>query len=360
MAWYYGLFIALMGLIGSGAMILVLWYGASLVLDGTLSSGVLTSFLLYTLTVGFALAGFSGLFGDLMRAVGANDRVFELLDRDPAIPIRGGAKPATCRGHVVFDHVTFAYPSRPTASVLRDVVMELKPGTVTALVGPSGGGKSTIVSLLEHFYEPLYGRVLLDGEDLRNLDQAWLHSKIALVSQEPVLFAGSLRDNIQYGVGQASDEQIRSAARMANAEQFILDFPEAFDTLVGERGVRLSGGQKQRVAIARAVLMNPQILLLDEATSALDAESEHLVQEALDRLMRSQGRTVLVVAHRLSTVKHAHNVVVIDHGEVVEQGTHTDLLARSGLYAKLVRRQLQDGSSRQQQDIDIETEAKLE
>eukprot|EP00455_Lapot_gusevi_P057507 TRINITY_DN9817_c0_g1_i3.p1 TRINITY_DN9817_c0_g1~~TRINITY_DN9817_c0_g1_i3.p1 ORF type:complete len:271 (-),score=81.90 TRINITY_DN9817_c0_g1_i3:42-824(-) len=258
------------------------------------------------------------------------------------------------------DHVTFAYPSRPTASVLRDVVMELKPGTVTALVGPSGGGKSTIVSLLEHFYEPLYGRVLLDGEDLRNLDQAWLHSKIALVSQEPVLFAGSLRDNIQYGVGQASDEQIRSAARMANAEQFILDFPEAFDTLVGERGVRLSGGQKQRVAIARAVLMNPQILLLDEATSALDAESEHLVQEALDRLMRSQGRTVLVVAHRLSTVKHAHNVVVIDHGEVVEQGTHTDLLARSGLYAKLVRRQLQDGSSRQQQDIDIETEAKLE
>jgi ABC-type multidrug transport system fused ATPase/permease subunit len=227
-----------------------------------------------------------------------------------------------------------------TSTVLNEVTLELKPGTVTALVGASGGGKSTIVSLIERFYdvEPQNGSITIDGYNIQSLDPAWLHRQIGLVSQEPVLFASTIRENLTYGVESATDADIDKACRMANAYDFISHFPDKYNTLVGERGVRLSGGQKQRVAIARAILMNPKILIADEATSSLDAESEFHVQEALDRLMN--GRTVLVVAHRLSTVKNADNVIVIERGRVVEQGTHDALLKKSGSYAKLVRRQL--------------------
>jgi len=321
-------------------MILVLWYGANLVLDGDMSRGTLTSFVLYTLTVGFSLAGLAGLFGSLMKAIGANDRVFQIIDRKPAIPLRGGETLPTLRGQVNFNKVSFWYPSRPKAQVLNEIGLELKPGTVTALVGASGGGKSTIVSLIERFYdvEPQYGSITIDGYNIQALDPSWLHRQIGLVSQEPVLFCTTIRENLTYGVEKASDKDIDQACRMANAYDFISTFPDKYDTLVGERGVRLSGGQKQRVAIARAILMNPKILIADEATSSLDAESEFHVQEALDRLM--DGRTVLVVAHRLSTVKNADNVIVIERGQVVEQGTHDALLKKSGSYAKLVRRQL--------------------
>jgi len=248
------------------------------------------------------------------------------------------------RGQVNFNNVSFRYPSRPKVSVLNGITLELRPGTVTALVGPSGGGKTTIVALIERFYDVTDedgGTILIDGVNLKKLDPAWMHRHIGYVSQEPVLFACSIRDNLCYGVDNATDEQIRKACVMANAADFIEAFPEKYNTLVGERGVRLSGGQKQRVAIARAILMDPRILIADEATSSLDSESEYHVQQALDRLM--VGRTVLVVAHRLSTVKNADNVVVIDKGRVIEQGTHVELLERSGTYAKLVRRQLTEG-----------------
>jgi len=321
-------------------MILVLWYGATLVLNGDMSPGTLTSFVLYTLTVGFSLAGLAGLFGSLMKAVGANDRVFQIIDRQPLVPLRGGEILPSLRGQVNFNKVSFWYPSRPQAQVLNEVTLELKPGTVTALVGASGGGKSTIVSLIERFYdvEPQHGSITIDGYNIQHLDPSWLHRQMGLVSQEPILFATSIRENLTYGVEHATDAEIDQACRMANAYDFINAFPDKHGTLVGERGVRLSGGQKQRVAIARAILMNPKILIADEATSSLDAESEFHVQEALDRLM--QGRTVLVVAHRLSTVKNADNVIVIERGKVVEQGTHDSLLKKSGTYAKLVRRQL--------------------
>lgn len=319
-------------------MILVLWYGATLVLNGEMTPGVLLSFVLYTITVGFALAGLSGLFGSMLKAVGANERVFALLEREPEIRLTGGKRLGSLQGHVQLDNVSFYYPSRPEIMVLKGLNLELRLGTVTALVGPSGGGKSTIVALIERFYDVQAGVLRIDGVDIRELDPSWLHRRIALVSQEPVLFATTIRENVCYGVESASDAQIEQALRAANAWDFVRGFPEGLETVVGERGVRLSGGQKQRIAIARAVLMDPSILIADEATSALDAESEHLVQEALDRVMR--GRTVLVVAHRLSTVKNANNVAVIDQGRVVEQGTHDELLAHSGTYSRLVQRQL--------------------
>jgi len=335
-----------------------------------MSPGLLTSFILYTLTVGFAFGGLSGLFGDFMKAVGANERVFNLLDREPRIKLNnisvehGAVAPAQrlpadsrMTGRVEFRDVTFSYPSRPNFVVLNHFSLKLEPGTVTALVGPSGGGKSTVVALIERFYDPNSGEILIDGADLKSLDPSWYHSHVSLVSQEPVLFATTIKDNISYGIPDSErtsipdlDERIVAAVRMANAHEFIISFKDQYSTLVGERGIRLSGGQKQRVAIARAVLLNPTILLLDEATSALDSESEHLVQEALDRLM--QGRTVLVIAHRLSTVKNAHNVVVIDAGRVVEQGTHGELLQRSGLYAKLVRRQLSGANEQPEAELE--------
>ncbi len=321
---------------GYGAIAAVLWYGGVLLSEGRMSFGDLTSFLLYTFTVAFSVGALSGLYEDFAKAIGASERVFELLDRAPAVS-GGEARLADVRGEVTLDGVTFAYPTRPDAPVLRGMSLRLAPGEVVALVGPSGGGKSTVAALLSRFYDPQGGVLRLDGEDLRSLDPDWLRQQVGVVSQEPILFATTIRENIRYGRPGATDAEVESAARAAHANDFVSAFPEGYGTVVGERGVRLSGGQKQRVAIARALLKDPRVLVLDEATSALDAESEHLVQEALDRLM--QGRTTLIIAHRLSTVKDADRVIVIEQGEAVETGPHEELMARGGLYKRLVERQ---------------------
>ena len=329
-------FLAAVSFAGYSAIAAVLWYGGVLLGDGQMSIGELTSFILYTFTVAFSIASLSGLWSEFAKASGASERVFELLDGAPT-DVASGARPDAVRGELRLEDVHFAYPTRPEAAVLRGLTMSLQPDRVVALVGPSGGGKSTVAALISRLYEPDEGQLLLDDRPVVELDPHWLRQQIGVVSQEPILFAASVTSNIRYAVPEATDEQVMAAAEAANALQFVSEFPDGFETLVGERGVRLSGGQKQRIAIARAVLMDPALLILDEATSALDAESEHLVQEALERLMK--GRTTLVIAHRLSTVKEADRVVVLDQGRVAESGSHEDLLAREGLYRRLVERQ---------------------
>jgi len=323
---------------GYAALAIVLWFGGRMVMDGGMTVGELTSFMVYTLMVAFSLTALAGLYSDFNRAVGAADRVFDLLEREPQLAASGGDKPDQVQGLVELCEVHFTYPARPEVEVLRGVSLRLEPGTVTALVGASGGGKSTIAALLCRFYDPTAGEIRLDGRPLTTLDPVWLRDQIAVVEQEPTLLSTSIAANIRYGNPDASDEEVVEAARTANALDFVERFPEGIYTQVGERGVQLSGGQKQRVAIARAVLKSPRILILDEATSALDAESEHLVREALERLM--VGRTTLVIAHRLSTVREANQVAVIQLGELVEIGTHAELIEQDGQYRRLVERQL--------------------
>jgi ATP-binding cassette subfamily B protein len=332
-----GGFSGLVGFVGYGAVALVVWYGGRLVTAGELTMGQLTAFLLYTGIVAVSLGSLGSLWSDFMRAIGASRRIFELLDERGTLEGAPGEPAGDVRGALRFDDVTFAYPTRPEQAVLRGFDLEVLPGQVVALVGQSGAGKSTVAVLIQRFYDPQGGSILLDGRNLRTIAPRSLREQIGAVMQEPVLFAESIAENIRYGKPGASDDEVRQAAALANAAGFIEAFPERYDTLVGERGVRLSGGQKQRVAIARAVLKDPRVLILDEATSALDAESEHLVQEALDRLM--QGRTTIVIAHRLSTVRRADRVVVLDSGRAVESGTHHALMGRDGIYRRLVERQ---------------------
>jgi len=315
----------------------VLWYGGRLVLGGTMSVGELTSFLMYSLLVAFSLGALGELFTDFMRASGASERIFELIDRAPAIPPEGGTRPASVRGEVRLDRVEFTYPSRPDVPVLRGIDLVIRPGERVALVGPSGAGKSTVSSLITRLYDPSGGAVRIDGVDVRELDPAWLRAQVGVVAQEPLLFSTSIAENVRYGRPSATDAEVEAAVRAANAHGFVSAFPQGYDTQVGERGVQLSGGQKQRIAIARAMLKDPRLLILDEATSALDAESEHLVKEALDRLL--EGRTTLIIAHRLSTVRDADRVLVLEGGTVVESGSHDELLAADGLYKRLVERQ---------------------
>jgi len=324
------------GYIGIAA---VIWLGGRALIRGELSAGDLTSFFLYTFLVAGALADLASLWGALQRAAGATDRLFAVIDttpdiRDPDQPI---ALPPG-KGAVRFEGVSFAYPARPGQPVLTDVDLHIEPGEVVALVGPSGAGKSTILSLLFRFYDVDAGRVLFEGVDVRTLPLAELRRSLALVAQEPVLFSGTIRDNIAYGRFGATTEEIESAAKDAYAHDFIVGFPDGYDTLIGERGTKLSGGQKQRIALARALLANPRVLILDEATSNLDAESEAAVQAALARLM--EGRTTIIVAHRLSTVRDADRIVVIEGARVVEQGRHDELMARRGTYHRLVEHQL--------------------
>ncbi|WP_224361291.1 ABC transporter ATP-binding protein [Hyalangium versicolor] len=330
-------FMAVASFSGFAAATAVLWYGGRLVLDNKLTVGGLTSFLVYSMFVAFALGALTELWADFMRASGAAERVFELLDRQPAIPISGGERPTSIQGRVELQEVRFSYPARPDVPVLQGIQLNIEPGEVVAIVGPSGAGKSTIAAMLGRLYDPEGGHILLDGMDLKTLDPEWLRQQIGVVAQEPLLFSSSIADNIRYGKVGASDAEVEAAARAANAHDFISRFPDGYKTLVGERGVQLSGGQKQRVAIARAVLKDPRLLILDEATSALDAESEHLVKDALDRLMK--GRTTLIIAHRLSTVMDADRVMVLEGGKIVQSGSHSALMGQEGLYRRLVERQ---------------------
>eukprot|EP01134_Creolimax_fragrantissima_P007566 CFRG7566T1 len=416
-----GSFIGGVSFLAQGAIVLVLWYGGTLVLDGQITPGRLTTFMLYTLTTAIAIGTLSSIYGDLMQAVGASERLFDLLDSKPLIEPRFGtemtnpetrspamvssvygtlstppptspASPSlsypttrtptpthmtitqthtnantnthttvgeswrqisvpTVRsraqpvrkllGNIEFRNVVFSYPSRRDVKVIDGISLTVAKGSVVALVGPSGGGKSTLISLLERFYDPCEGEILVDGLDIRSFHPHEYRRQLALVGQEPVLFATTINENIAYGLDNVKQEDIIQAAMKANAHNFIMEFPDGYETAVGERGVKLSGGQKQRIAIARALLLDPAVLLLDEATSALDAESEHLVQEAIDRML--EGRTVMIVAHRLSTIRNADLVFVINGGIVAEQGTHEDLINLDGIYKNLVRRQMNEG-----------------
>jgi len=322
-----------------GAITLVLWAGARHVLAGTLDAGVLGQFVLYAVFAAGSVAGLSEVWGDVLRAAGAMERIGELLAERAEIvdPARPTALPRPMHGALRFDDVTFHYPTRPDAAALHGFTLDIRPGETVALVGPSGAGKSTVFAMLLRFYDPQSGSISIDGIDLRALTLADLRGAIALVPQETVIFSGSAADNIRFGRAGASDEEVRDAARAAEAHDFISALSDGYDAEMGERGVRLSGGQRQRIAIARAILRDAPLLLLDEATSSLDAQSEAAIQQALERL--EKGRTTLVIAHRLATVQRADRIVVMDGGRIVAQGTHESLLAEGGLYAELARLQ---------------------
>ena len=320
-----------------GALAVVLWYGGRLVMAGSLTPGNLVTFLFYALQVGGTVVALTGVFNQFQEALGASGRIFELLDERSDLPQPAQPAPlARAEGRVSFDGVSFTYDGDAEgtrAAVLRDVILDVPAGQVVALVGPSGAGKTTLVNLIPRFWDVTGGTLRVDGRDVRDYALADLRAQVGLVPQETLLFSGSIRENILYGRPGARPDEVEAAARAANAHEFIRAFPQGYDTVVGERGVKLSGGQRQRVAIARAILKDPRILILDEATSALDNESEALVQAALERLM--QGRTTFVIAHRLSTIRNADRILVMDAGRVTEDGTHAQLLAAGGLYRDL-------------------------
>lgn len=326
-----------------GAIALVMWQGALDVAAGRMSGGTIAAFVLTGGLVAGAFGALTEVYGDLLRGAGAAGRLAELLAQKPVIaaPATPSPLPVPARGEIRFDHVEFRYPTRRETSALADFSLTVKPGETVAVVGPSGAGKSTLFQLIQRFYDPDAGRVLLDGVALPDADPADIRARIAMVPQETVIFAASARDNLRYGNWDASDEALWAAAEAANAAEFLRKLPDGLDTFMGEGGARLSGGQRQRVAIARAILRDAPVLLLDEATSALDAQSERLVQQALERLMTD--RTTIVIAHRLATVRSADRIIVMEDGRIVEQGDHDSLTAQGGLYARLARLQF-DGA----------------
>ena len=327
-----------------GAITLVLWLGAHAVLEGEMSGGELGQFLLYAVFVAGSAAALTEMWGEVQRAAGATERLVELLEAEPAIrpPLDPVALPEPGTGRIEFRDVVFSYPSRPDTRALDGFSLEIAPGETVAFVGPSGAGKSTTFQLLLRFYDPQSGVIRIDGVDLAAARPQDVRCRIGLVPQDTVLFGASARENIRYGRPEATDGEIEAAARAAAADAFLRDLPEGYDTFLGERGTRLSGGQRQRIAIARAILKDPPILLLDEATSALDAESERVVQEALERLM--EGRTTIIIAHRLATVLKADRIVVMDRGRIVDSGRHAELIERNPLYARLAELQFGEGS----------------
>ena len=332
------IFLIFAGVIG------VLWIGARDVREGVMTAGELVQFVIYAILVASASGALSEIWGELQRAAGATERLAELLSAedaltDPPVPL---PLPHPLRGEIALQGVGFRFPTRPDARALAGIDLTIRPGETVALVGPSGAGKTTVIQLIQRFWDPQEGRVTLDGVDLRDMARADFRRKIALVPQDPVIFAASARENIRLGRPDAPEAEVEAAARAAHAHDFIAALPQGYDTALGERGVMLSGGQRQRIAIARAILRDAPILLLDEATSALDAESEALVQAAVARL--AQGRTTIVVAHRLATVKKADRIVVLDGGRIVAEGTHDALVAEGGLYARLARMQFTDGA----------------
>ena len=321
----------------------VLWVGARDVRGGAMSVGELVQFVIYAVMVAGAVGALSEIWGELQRAAGATERLVELLTSEDSVSDPAKPQPLAepLRGEVAFDDVHFSYPSRPDMAALEGVSFSVAPGETVALVGPSGAGKSTVIQLLLRFYDPITGAITLDGQKLSDMARADFREHIALVPQEPVIFADTARENIRFGRPEATDEEIEAAARAAAAHEFLSALPDGYDTYVGERGVMLSGGQKQRIAIARAILRDAPVLLLDEATSALDAESEQAVQQAVEKL--AEDRTTIVVAHRLATVKKADRILVFDQGRIVASGTHESLVADDGLYARLARLQFTAG-----------------
>lgn len=342
---YRGAFISFMIFSVFGAIAFVMWYGANMIQTGELTMGSLTMFVIFSMFVGGTFAGFADMFSQLQKTLGATQSVREILrtEGEPVELTQAAIEPQyTLKGNVTFNQVAFSYPSRNDVSVLKDITLTANNGEQIALVGPSGAGKSTIASLLLKFYEPTSGTILFDDKNATEFPLTQLRKQMAFVPQDVILFGGTIAENIAYGKLNATTEEIADAARKANAHEFISKFPEGYETIVGERGIKLSGGQRQRIAIARAILKNPAILILDEATSSLDSESEQLVQEALDNLMKD--RTSFVIAHRLSTIRNAHKIVVIDKGTVAEQGSHEQLMANNGLYRKLNDMQFEFGS----------------
>jgi ABC-type multidrug transport system fused ATPase/permease subunit len=331
-------FSGLVSFVGLCSIVFIIWYGGTLVIEKHMTVGSLTSFLLYVMTVAFSVAMMASLYTDFMSALGASNRLFELIDRVPDLDKNPEGLKMIKKGKIEFNSVSFSYPARPEVQVLNEISFSINPYETIAIVGSSGGGKSTIVQLIIRFYELMKGSIKIDDRDLKDYHLESLRRGVGLVSQEPILISETLFENIRYGKPSASLEEVIEAAKQAYAHDFISKFPDGYQTLVGEKGVQLSGGQKQRVAIARALIKDPRILILDEATSALDAESEFLVQESLKNLLGK--RTTIIIAHRLSTIKQADKILVLDQGRMVQEGTHQDLLLNpDGIYKKLIERQ---------------------
>ncbi|MEJ8758216.1 ABC transporter transmembrane domain-containing protein [Pontibacter sp. H259] len=340
---YRGAFISFIIVGLFGGIILVIWYGATLVANGDIKQGDLVSFVLYTAFIGASVGGLGELYGKVQSALGATERILEILheQEEPTDKsLRALSQVPRVQGNITYQNVAFSYPTRPDIQVLKSINFEARAGEKVAVVGPSGAGKSTIIQLLMRFYDVQAGSITVDGKDLRDMDLTTLRGNIGIVPQEVLLFGGTIKENIAYGRPEATEAEIIEAAKKANAYNFIESFPEGLETLVGERGIKLSGGQRQRVAIARAILKNPAILILDEATSSLDSESEQLVQQAMDVLMKD--RTTIIIAHRLATIRKADKILVIDGGEIVEEGSHEQLSSNEdGIYANLLRLQFE-------------------